>query len=196
MPVLSHALFDDHGGMEILGVGHQISKGIKNGLVTDMSAAENAIRQTVHAAENMAANATKGYPLRNVVLSVSDSQITSDTIQISLDLSNDTVEEKDIHKAVFQAQQRIDLTKAELIHTIPYGFNLDNKGDIQHPVGLQGDVLDLNVHTVYGDLKYLTNMASCVEKSHLDIVCLSSAVYASGLACLVEDEMDLGMHFD
>ncbi|MEM9469954.1 MAG: cell division protein FtsA, partial [Pseudomonadota bacterium] len=30
------------------------------------------------------------------------------------------------------------------------------------------------------------------EKSHLDIVCLASSAYASGLSCLVEDEMDLG----
>ena len=38
----------------------------------------------------------------------------------------------------------------------------------------------------------LQNMANCVERSHLDINSLCSSAYASGLACLVEDEMDLG----
>ena len=41
-------LIDDQGGVEILGVGYQSSKGVKNGLITHLEAADNAIRQTVH----------------------------------------------------------------------------------------------------------------------------------------------------
>ena len=50
---------DDEGNFEVLGVGHQASQGIKSGAVVDLAAAEGSIRHTVHAAENMAAEAMK-----------------------------------------------------------------------------------------------------------------------------------------
>ena len=55
---------DDSGNVDVIGIGHQASQGIKSGTVVDMDAAEAAIRAAVHAAENMAADVTKGYPLR------------------------------------------------------------------------------------------------------------------------------------
>jgi len=61
---------DDEGRFQILGIGHQAAVGIKAGTVIDLAAAEASIRQTVHAAENMAAEAMKGYPLREVIINV------------------------------------------------------------------------------------------------------------------------------
>ncbi len=40
--------------VRVVGIGHQRSLGVKNGLVVDMDAADAAIRQTVDAAERMA----------------------------------------------------------------------------------------------------------------------------------------------
>ena len=52
--------------------------------------------------------------------------------------------------------------------------------------------LTANMHLVTAKAAGLRNLASCIERCHLDIECAVAAPYASGLACLVEDEIDLG----
>ena len=42
------------GGIEIVGIGHQLAQGVRNGNITDMDAVEHSIRMTVEAAEQMA----------------------------------------------------------------------------------------------------------------------------------------------
>ena len=91
-----------------------------------------------------------------------------------------------------KAQDQIMAPNAELIHTMPVHCHIDGHDGIRDPRGMTGQSMEVDVHLVQGDVGPLQNMASCVERSHLDINALCAAPYASGLACLVEDEMDLG----
>lgn len=183
---------DDDGDMEVLGVGYQASQGVKNGAVVDIEAADNAIRQTVHAAENMAAEAMKGYPLREVVVNVPGTQTRSHNVPINIQIAGQLVTDNDIRRALVKAQDQVMALDTELIHTIPVNCRIDGNEGIRDPRGMTGKSLDADIHMVTGDLGPLQNMASCVERSHLDIASLCSAPYAAGLASLVEDEMDLG----
>lgn len=185
-------IVDEQGGIEVLGVGYQSSKGVKNGLVSNLDAADSAIRKTVHSAESMAAESMKGYPLRDVIINVPGSQSQSEVTNITIELADDVVEDQDIKKAMVRAQDYFNSSDVELIHTIPFGYNLDGKSGIQNPVGMSGDALNLEIHLVAGNTKSLKNTALCVERSHLDVISLCNSAYASGLSCLVEDEMDLG----
>ncbi|MGE4313944.1 MAG: cell division protein FtsA [Pseudobdellovibrionaceae bacterium] len=183
---------DDEGEMEIVGVGHQVSKGIKAGSVVDLAAAEHSIRQTVHAAESMAAKTMKGYPLREIILAVPALHTTSHAIDVDVQILGQDVTDNDINRALAKAQSRAISEDRELIHTIPVGYSLDNKTGIKDPKGMTGQRLGVDIHMMDGDLPALKNMASAVEQSHLDIVALCSAPYAAGLSTLVEDEMELG----
>lgn len=185
-------VIDDNGGVEVLGVGYQASQGVKNGVVTDIDAADNAIRQTVHTAENMAAEAMKGYPLREVIVNVPGTQTRSHNLPINIQVAGQLITDNDIQRALVKAQNEVITNDAELIHTIPFNYKIDGNDGIRDPRGMTGDSLDVDIHMVTGVLGPLQNMAACVERSHLDIVSLCSASYASGLASLVEDEMDLG----
>ena len=42
------------GKLEVVGIGHQVSKGMKNGNIVDMLAVEESIRAAVESAEQMA----------------------------------------------------------------------------------------------------------------------------------------------
>lgn len=183
---------DDEGGVEVLGVGYQASQGIKNGAVIDINAADNAIRQTVHTAENMAADAMKGYPLRDVIVNVPGSQTLSHNISINIQIAGQLVTDNDVRRALVKAQDQIMTNDRELIHTIPVNCRIDGNEGIRDPNGMTGHNMDVDIHLVTGELGPLQNMASCVERGHLDIDALCASSYASGLACLVEDEMDLG----
>ncbi len=45
---------DAGGEVKVVGMGHQLSKGIKSGVITDIMEAETSIIAAVHAAEQMA----------------------------------------------------------------------------------------------------------------------------------------------
>ena len=45
---------DGSGGMCVIGIGHQIAKGMRAGTVVDIDAAEEAVRGAVDQAERMA----------------------------------------------------------------------------------------------------------------------------------------------
>ena len=185
-------VIDDVGSVEVLGVGYQASQGVKGGTIIDIEQADNAIRQTVHTAENMAAEAMKGYPLRDVIINIAGTQTKSHNISVNVQIDGQAITENDVSRALVKAQDNAIEESAELIHTIPVSCRIDNQEGIRDPQGMIGEVMEIDVHLVQGNLNALQNMASCVERSHLDISALCSASYASGLACLVEDEMDLG----
>ena len=185
-------VIDNEGSFEILGVGHHASRGIKNGTITDLDAAENALRQTVHAAENMAANIMKGYPLREVVVNLPGVHAVSHAHRADLQIAGHEITDNDIRRALARAQENVVSDDFELIHTVPINYSIDGHDGIREPRGMFGQIMSVDIHMVTGDISALRNIATCIDRSHLDISAFCTSSYASGLACLVEDEMDLG----
>ena len=185
-------IVDDQGTFEVLGVGHHASVGVKGGTITDLDRAEAAIRQTVHAAENMAADVMKGYPLREVVVNLPGVHAASHGHTTDVSVAGHEITDSDIRRALAKAQDQVLSEDYELIHTIPVGFRIDGNEGIVDPKGMFGQNMATDIHLVTGDIGALRNIATCIERSHLDITAFCHAAYAAGLASLVEDEMDLG----
>lgn len=183
---------DDEGHVEVIGVGHHAAKGMKGGTVTDIVAVEEAIRQTVHAAENMAAREMDGYPLRDVVVNMPALYTRSHPVCVDIDIQGHEVTEKDLRRAIVRAQKQQKEDGWTLIHSIPTGFSMDGHEGIEEPVGMQGRKLSVNINLVDAEKAAMRNMARCVERSHLDVESFCLSAYASGLACLIDDEMELG----
>lgn len=183
---------DDYGATEIIGIGHQASRGIKSGTIIDPEAAEGAIRAAVHSAENMAADVIHGFPLRDVIVNLSGNHAASAMVQVDIQISGHEVTNGDVGRALNKAQEFALKPDTELVHTIPTRYAIDGHDGIRDPRGMYGQELRVNTHLVTGTLSALKNLSSCIERSYLDVqaVCLSS--YAAGLSSLVDDEMDLG----
>jgi cell division protein FtsA len=185
-------VIDDSGNFEVLGMGTQISQGIKSGTVVDIDKAEAAIRLAVHAAENMASDVMKGYPLREVVVNLPGVHSLSHSHSADIWILGHEVTDNDIRRALVKAQEEEVSSEYELIHTIPVGFRIDGHDGINEPRGMYGQNMRVDIHLVTGDMGSLRNMAACIERSHLDITAFCLSSYAAGLASLVEDEIDLG----
>ena len=85
----------DSGAAEVIGVGHQVSRGIKNGNIVDMVAVEDSIRATVEAAEQMA-----GENVRDVVLCLSGSVPKSKLISFDVAVSGHEISDLDLKRAL------------------------------------------------------------------------------------------------
>lgn len=172
----------------ILGVGHHESKGVKSGAIVNMADAERSISAAVEMAERMARET-----VRKVIVNLGCGQPTSHMIVSEITVPTPEVREQDVKKVLRLGQMQVNDLEGELIHAIPIGYSLDGHKGISDPRGMYGDRLGANLHFVTAAPGPIRNLALCIERCHLEVAALVASPYASGLACLVEDETELGV---
>ncbi len=177
----------DDEGFRVVGIGHQVSRGLRAGAVVDMAAADRSILAAVHAAEEMA-----GERLRNVYLNFSAGNPASRRVEVEVALNGQEIGDGDIHRLLGQGRARCAPDGREVIHTIPLGFAIDGNRGIRQPRGMYGERFGVNIHVVSAEPGPMRNLTACVTRCHLDVAARVVSPYASGLACLVEDEIELG----
>ena len=193
------ARMTESGRPRVVGVGHQISQGMKAGSLIDINAMEHSILNAVHAAEQMA-----GETISSVYINITGGNPLSQSFDVEMPLDGHEVQEEDLQRLLENSRllyeqrgqnfgandNRLD---RQLIHAIPTSYNLDNSQGIRDPRGMFGQKLGANVHMVSAQRGSLRNLSTCIARCHLDIEGQVISPFASGLACLVEDEMDLGV---
>jgi cell division protein FtsA len=178
----------DDGNLRVLGIGHQLSRGMRNGAVVDMEEAETAIRATVEAAEQMAEER-----IREVIINVSGGQPNSTNLTVEVALNGHEIGDADIRRMLDHARHHSPAGGQELVHSIPVGFTVDGNEGIRDPRGMFGDNLAVTIHLVTAAPGPLRNLSTVVHRCHLDIETRVASAYAAALACLVEDEKELGV---
>lgn len=184
--LLAHA--NGSEGIRIVGVGHHAARGVRGGAVIDMDAAQNAILTAVSAAEERC-----GERLERVVVNVSGGNLSSQTYSVDLPIAGREINDSDMQRALGQASA-IELDPdRDMLHCIPVGYSIDTTKGIHDPRGMFAERMSVNMHVVTARSATIRNLANCIQRCHLDIEAAVAAPYASGLACLVEDEIDLGV---
>lgn len=177
------------GGFEIVGIGHQISHGVRSGAIVDMEQAEATIRSTVEAAEQMA-----GELVQNVVVNISCGEPLSRLIGYDISIAGHEIGDADLRRLLDPAGLPDDQRhERELIHLIPVGYSIDGNKGVRDPRGLHGDRLGVNMHIISAATAPLRNLEQGISRSHLDISGRVVNSYASALSCIAEDEKNLGV---
>ena len=184
--LIAHAHGD--GAIRIVGIGHHASRGLRGGAVIDMDAAQNTILTAISAAEELA-----GDRIRDVIISVSGGNLASQTYSAEIPVSGREINDSDLRQVLALGKAVEQPADRNLIHCIPIGYKIDATRGIRDPRGMYANMLGVDMHIVSARTAALRNVATCVERCHLDIEAVVAAPYASGLACLVEDEIDLGV---
>jgi len=131
------ARMNAEGKPEIIGVGYRISKGLQCGTIIDMDNAEDTIRATVEAAEQMA-----GENICEVFVNFSAGQPKSRLIAYEISIGGHEIGEADMRRVLDPASLFKELPKEhELIHAIPVGFSVDGNRGVRDPKGLFGQCL-------------------------------------------------------
>jgi len=181
------ARIDHTGAIDVIGIGHQLSKGIKSGAITDIKLAESCIRSAVASAEQMAE-----HNIDKVIINISGSQQRSSILNVSIPTSSQQVNNKDIAKLIdfgFEAKQS---NQRDIIHCIPIDYSLDGESGIKDPKGMFSKKLSASLHIIDASATTVFNMANCLAQCHLDVDGYIASSYASGLACLDDEEKELG----
>lgn len=173
--------------IEILGIGHQKSRGLKAGVISDMEAVENSVRLAVDAAERMA-----GMTVESLIVNVSAGRLTSETHSAIVNLGGHEITASDLRKVVSAATRQSDLNERAILHSLPAGYVLDGERGISDPLGMYGDVLGVEMHVLTAERAPLKNLELSINRAHLTVDAMVATPYASGLAALVSDEAEMG----
>jgi len=179
---------DSGGGIRVIGIGHQVSRGMRAGVVTDMEAAEASIRAAVDAAERMAGETAQG-----VFANVSSGHLASRTVSAEIDIAGHAINDNDVRRVLLQARARIGKGEGDILHALPIGHIVDGSRGVRDPRGMFADRLGVQLHVLAAAPGPIRNLRTVIERCHLEIRGLAASAYVSGLSCLVDDEMDLGV---
>ena len=178
----------DGGELIVLGTGQRESRGVKRGYIADMGATEVAVREAVEQAERIA-----GLNIENVWVSFSAGGLVSDVASVEVDLGGHRVEQGDIDALLQAARTSIEPAGRMVLHAQPTLYTLDRVTGVKNPLGLHADHLGVHVHVVAADGSPVRNLDLCVRSAHLDVKSIVAAPLATGMACLSDEERELGV---
>ncbi len=173
--------------LHIAGVAHVRSRGIKGGAIVDMEQAAHAIAQAVERAEAVA-----GVSVSSVTVTSAGGQLASARVQSAVALTPRPVCDADLLRCIQSAVAQARVAGRRPIHLLPIAWSVDAQRGVRDPRGMFGQQLGLDLLVVSTDEAAFQTLAHCVESVHLQFDGLVAAPFASALAALDDDEIDLG----
>ena len=176
------------GELQVLGTGQRESKGIRRGYIADMERTEVAIREAVEQAERIA-----GINIEDVWVSFSAGGLISDVASVEVELGGQRIDQQDIDQLLAAGRNSIDPEGRMVLHAQPTLYTLDGLQGVKKPLGLYADRLGVDIHVVAADPSPVRNLDLCVRSAHLGVEAIVAAPVATGMACLSEEERELGV---
>ncbi|MGE3307327.1 MAG: cell division protein FtsA, partial [Rhizobiaceae bacterium] len=173
--------------VQVIGIGHQKSRGVKGGVLVDLDRAERAIRLAVDAAERMA-----GLTVESLIVNVTAGRLKSETFSATINLGGQEADASDIRRVLAAGAKQAVRSERQVVHSLATGFTLDGENGVRDPLGMVGDALGVNMHVLTGDAAPLRNLQLCVNRAHLSVERMVATPYASGLSALIDDELEMG----
>jgi cell division protein FtsA len=181
---------NEHGKMEILGVGKVDSTGVLRGVVSNIEKTVNAIAEAVGYAERAARIKA------NIVhVGIAGQHIKSLQHRGILTRDNEYLEisQRDIDKLINDMYKLVLPPGDKILHVIPQEYTVDNEQGITDPIGMSGVRLEANFHIITGQISASNNIYRCVEKAGLKVNDMTLEPIASAIAVLSDEEKEAGI---
>ena len=179
---------DGDDRVRVLGTGQRESRGVKRGYITDIEASEFAVREAVELAERMS-----GVTIDDVWASYGAGGLASDVANVEVELGGHQIEQADIEQLLAAGREAIDHSGKVVLHAHPALYTIDGAQEVQQPIGLHADRLGVDIHVVAADAPPLRNIDYIIRAAHLGVRAIVASPIAAALACLSDEERDLGV---
>ncbi|MCP4491067.1 MAG: cell division protein FtsA [Gammaproteobacteria bacterium] len=176
------------GGIDIIGIGTQPSRGLKKGVVVNIESTVQSIQRAVEEAELMA-----GCQIRSVYAGIAGSHIRSINSHGIVAIKEKEVTAADVARVIDAAKAVAIPADQRILHVLPQEFVIDNSEGIRDPISMSGVRLEAKVHLVTGAMSSAQNIIKCVRRCGLEVDDIILEQLASSAAVLTEDEKELGV---
>jgi cell division protein FtsA len=181
---------DRHGKLNILGTGLSPSRGLRRGMVVNISETVESITAALDRAERLS-----GRKILSAYVGIAGNHIEALNTQgvVAIPPHTREIDASDISRAI-DAARAVDVpTSREVIHVIPRGYTVDGQAGVKDPLGMAAYRLEVECHIVTGAITSIQNLIKCVQRSSVEIDDLVLEPLASSEAVLSQAEKDLGV---
>jgi cell division protein FtsA len=179
---------NESGGVDIIGIGTHPSEGLRKGVVINIEATVNSIKNAIQEAELMA-----GCEITHVYAGIAGGHIKGFNSHGIVAVKDGEVMQADINRVIDAARAVAIPLDREVIHILPQEFIIDDQDGIKEPLGMSGVRLEAKVHIVTGAVTSAQNIVKCAQRCGLNVADIVLEQLASSESVLSPDEKDLGV---
>jgi len=181
---------DEHGRMNILGIGRSPSDGMTRGVVTHIDRTTNSISNAVAEAQS-----SSGVMIKSVIVGIAGDHIQSFQSRGVIGISgpDHEVTQADIDRLIEDTKRVALPSDRKIIHVIPQEFIIDGQDGVYDPLGMSGVRMEANVHIITGLVSAAQNIYKCVQRAGLEVSDMVLEPLASSYAVLDDEEKEVGI---
>lgn len=173
----------EDGQLNIVGMGHTPSRGLKRGMVVNIESTVQAIQRALEEAELMA-----DCKIHEVFAGIAGSHIKSVNSHGMVAIKDREVTKMDIDRVIETARAVTIPPDHQVLHILTQEYSIDGQEGVREPLGMSGVRLEAKVHIVTGAVSAAQNVTKCVRRCGLEVSDLVLQPMASAIAVLSEDE--------
>ncbi len=181
---------NEHGKIEILGMGKAPSTGVMRGIVANIDKTTQSINKALDEAITFS-----GMHVKNVNVGIAGQHIKS--LQHRGQLVRENLEteinDADIDKLMQNMYKLVMVPGEEIIHVIPQEYIVDKQDNFPDPRGMVGVQLEANFHIITGQTAAISNIKKCVNNAKLAMTGLTLEPLASATSVLDHQELEAGV---
>ena len=181
---------NEHGKIEILGMGKAPSTGVMRGIVANIDKTTQSINKALEEAIT-----SSGMQVKNVNVGIAGQHIKS--LQHRGQLVRENLEteinDADIDKLMQNMYKLVMVPGEEIIHVIPQEYIVDKQDNFPDPRGMVGVQLEANFHIITGQTAAISNIKKCVNNASLAMTGLTLEPLASATSVLDHQELEAGV---
>ncbi|MEN9449383.1 MAG: hypothetical protein RJA25_2673 [Bacteroidota bacterium] len=182
---------NEHGKIEILGIGNCPSFGVQRGAVVNIARTVESIKKAVMIAERQS-----GIKFKKVHIGIAGQHIRSLQHRgILTRNNNDTwIDYEDIKKLKDEMRKLALPPGDTILHVLPQEYIVDNEpGIYSEPIGMMGIRLEGNFHIITASESAVRNIERCITIAGLEVATIELEPLASADAVLSKEELEGGV---
>ncbi len=190
---------NEHGKIDILGMGKAESLGVIRGEVRNIDKTVKAINEAVEKAkESVSKNPNSKITrieIASVHVGIAGQHIKSLQHRNSISRLNteDEISREDVERLIKDTHNLALAPGDKIIHVLPQEFSVDDIVDVNDPVGMTGIRLSSNFHIITGHVEAIKNIHKSVKRANLDVAGLILEPLSSADAVLADEELEAGV---
>ncbi len=178
------------GELKVLGTGVVASQGMQKGRIENIDEVKEAVHSSLEEAQRYIGKAVS----TGVYTSVTGTHLSSLNTKEVVDNPDDVgdISSKLLHRLLRGSFPDVGPDQ-EILHVIPIGYHVDGMSGIRNPVGLHGNLVEVEAHVVMGDAVTLKNTVKVIEANKASVKSMVLHSLASAEATLSGDEREMGV---
>ncbi len=175
--------------VEVIAAAKQNCRGLKGGVVINIDETALAISRALESAEEACKET-----VRDLIVGIRGSHIQTFNHHgaINIARTDKEITTEDVAQVIESTKAVPISTDREIIHVIPQDFVLDRQQGVPNPVGMEGSLLEVEVHIVTAGSSHLNNIWRSINNAGFGIREPAYSLLALGEAVVTHEEKDLG----